>query len=313
MKRNLPVVRPQLSPSCMRTAKLLYLLMLASFHVSMSLEHLLKAYRIRQAAQRDLPCYSVLGDVLIRQIVERKPRDVTELSQIRGMTDERCQWYGDDILRMVRQAPLVRAPPPPEAREPRVVMRHGGGGAKLTKPRATRRAASVPYPLRPTPAAPARRALEPSAPARRVLEPAARPSSAGGDEVYVLELANGRVYVGKSGNVGRRIGQHLSGGGSAFTKAFPPTGNLLPRLGNVRGDGDAAERDETLRYMFMRGIRNVRGWRYTCVELSDEMFEDAERNIRELFDLCRRCGGGNHFMTSCRFEFDRLGRRIPAR
>jgi hypothetical protein len=280
----------------MRGVKLLYLLMLASFHVSMSLEHLLKAYRVRQAAQRDLPCYSVLGDVLIRQIIERKPRDTSELSQIRGMTDERCQWYGADILRMVRQAPLARAPAPSDAPEPRVVMRHGGGGAKLTKPRPPHRGQSAPYASR-------------AGPARRVLEPATRPGG-GGDDVYVLELAGGRVYVGKSGNVGRRVGRHMSGGGSAFTKAFPPTGNILPRLGNVSGAGDAAERDETLRYMFLRGIRNVRGWRYTCVEMSDEMFEDAERNIRELFDLCRRCGGGNHFMTACRFEFDRLGRRV---
>ena len=271
--------------------------MLASFHVSMGLEHLLKAYRMRQAAQRDLPCYSVLGDLLIRQIIERKPRDSRELLQLKGMTTERCEWYGEDILRMVRQAPLMRAPvQESEPREPRVVMRHGGG-TKLTKPRSAVRRQADPYRGRPPAVG-------------RVLEPAAR-SEGCGDDVYVLELAGGRVYVGKSGDVGRRVGQHMAGGGSAFTKAFPPTGNILPRLGNVRGCGDAAERDETLRYMFLRGIRNVRGWRYTCVELSDEMFEDAERNIRELFDLCRRCGGGNHFMGGCRFEFDRLGRRIP--
>jgi len=102
----------------------------------------------------------------------------------------------------------------------------------------------------------------------------------------------------------------MSGTGSAFTKAFAPTGNRLPRLGNVRGSGDAAERDETLRYMFMRGIQNVRGWRYTTVELSPEMVSDAECNIRELYDLCRRCGGANHFMGGCRFAFDRLGRKI---
>ena len=268
----------------------------------MGLEHLLKAYRLRQAAQRDLPCYSVLGDVLIREIVDRKPRDALTLGQIRGMTEQRLDWFGDDILRMVRQAPLMRLPVHTEPREPRVVMRHGGGGAKLTKPRPlSGRRQAEPYQAR-------------SAPARRVLDPAPRPgSSAGGDDVYVLELAGGRVYVGKSGNVGRRVGQHLAGGGSAFTKAFPPTGNILPRLGNVSGSGDAAERDETLRYMLLRGIRNVRGWRYTCVEMSDEMFEDAERNIRELFDLCRRCGGANHFLSSCRFEFDRLGRGIARR
>ena len=49
--------------------------MLASFHASMCLEHLLKGYRVRQASARDLPCYSVLGDALIRQIIERKPAD----------------------------------------------------------------------------------------------------------------------------------------------------------------------------------------------------------------------------------------------
>jgi hypothetical protein len=291
----------------MRFVNLVYLfLMLASFNVSMSLEHLLKSYRVRQAAQRDLPCYSVLGDVLIRQIIECKPRDAAELARIRGMTDERCQWYGEDILRMVRQAPFARAPPAADASEPRVGMRHGGGGAKLTKPRPQRRGQFAPYLPRAAPAAP----VAAPAPARRVLEPATR-SAGAGDDVYVLELAGGRVYVGKSGNVGRRVGRHMSGGGSAYTKAFPPTGNILPRLGNVSGAGDAAERDETLRYMFLRGIRNVRGWRYTCVEMTDEMFEDAERNIRELFDLCRRCGGANHFVTACRFEFDRLGRRIP--
>lgn len=102
----------------------------------------------------------------------------------------------------------------------------------------------------------------------------------------------------------------MSGTGSAFTKAFTPTGNRLPRLGNIRGNGDAAERDETLRYMFMRGINNVRGWRYTTVELTPEMFNDAECNIRELFDLCRRCGNGNHFMSKCTYKFDRLGRSL---
>jgi len=280
-----------LSVLWMNPRKLLYLtLMIAGFRISMALEHMLKQYRVRQAAQRDLPCYNVLGDVLIRQIIERKPRDARELSQIKGMTEERCAWYGEDILRMVRQAPLLSATvPSTHTREPRVIMRHGGGsGQKLTKPQFPRNGSAL-------------------ASRRRVLEPSVR---RGANDVDVLELAGGRVYVGKSNNVGYRVGQHMTGAGSAFTKAFKPTGNVLPRLGNVRGDGDAAERDETLRYMFLRGIRNVRGWRYTCVELTDELFEDAERNIRELFDLCRRCGGGNHFVSTCRFEFDRLGRRI---
>ena len=126
-------------------------------------------------------------------------------------------------------------------------------------------------------------------------------------EVYVLELARGRVYVGKSGNVPLRRVRHEQGEGSAFTKAFKPTGVLLPRLGNVEGCGDAAERDETLRYMFMKGIQNVRGWKYTQVNMTSEEEQEAENNIRELFDLCRRCGMPGHFRNVCRSRFDRRG------
>ena len=102
--------------------------------------------------------------------------------------------------------------------------------------------------------------------------------------------------------------QHVAGQGSAFTKAFPPTGVLLPRLGRVTGSAEAAERDETLRYMFLRGIQLVRGWRYVRVDLPQEDLDDAERNIRELYDLCRRCGHPGHFITGCKASFDRLGR-----
>jgi len=128
--------------------------------------------------------------------------------------------------------------------------------------------------------------------------------------VYILELAQGRVYVGKSCDFNRRFAQHANGTGAAFTRAFPPTGNRLPRLGDVEGAGDATERDETLRYMFLRGIHMVRGWRYCTVQLSNRDHDDAEANIRELFDLCRRCGKGSHFMCRCKSKYDRLGRPI---
>ena len=73
------------------------------------------------------------------------------------------------------------------------------------------------------------------------------------------------------------------------------------------GDGDAAERDETLRYMMLRGISYVRGWRYSQVVMPASDFKDAEANIRELFNLCRRCCYQGHFMTQCRANFDRWG------
>jgi hypothetical protein len=138
----------------------------------------------------------------------------------------------------------------------------------------------------------------------------AKKAPPGGEDVYILRLAEGRVYVGKSGDVPRRVAQHMGGAGSAFTKAFPPTGQFLPRLGDVRGGTDAAERDETLRYMFLCGVDRVRGWRYTQVLLSKADLEDAECNIRELYDLCRRCGRRGHFIGQCKHATDRLGRKL---
>ena len=128
--------------------------------------------------------------------------------------------------------------------------------------------------------------------------------------VYILELEYGRVYVGCSKYVDQRIAQHMTGFGSAFTRMFKPTGRRLPRLGNVVGDGDAPERDETLRYMLQRGVRLVRGWRYTLPYLTDADRSDAEANIRELGDLCRRCGHAGHFVADCRMAEDRLGFRL---
>ena len=125
-----------------------------------------------------------------------------------------------------------------------------------------------------------------------------------------MELEDGRVYVGSSTDIPRRLSQHSNGYGSAYTKVYKPTGVLLPRLGNVEGDGDAAERDETLRYMMLRGIPYVRGWKFARVAMPEEEYEEAEANIRELFDLCRRCGYKGHFCTHCKATFDRLGNAI---
>jgi len=128
--------------------------------------------------------------------------------------------------------------------------------------------------------------------------------------VYILELQENKIYVGKTSNIPKRIGEHMNHSGSAFTKKFQPTGRSLERLGNIQGDGDAAERDETLRYMYLRGIDNVRGWRYTQIHMTPEQVQDAEGNIREMFDLCRKCGMPGHFVLRCKNKVDRLGNPI---
>lgn len=128
--------------------------------------------------------------------------------------------------------------------------------------------------------------------------------------VYVLELEGGRVYVGKSQNVSRRAEQHTGGRGAAFTKLYRPTGRLLPRLGSLDGDGDGPERDETLRQMEARGCNMVRGWKFTGRTLTAQDRAEIEANVRELRDLCRRCGREGHFSHACEHATDRHGKRL---
>jgi predicted GIY-YIG superfamily endonuclease len=262
---------------------------------SMSLLNHLKEFRHTRSLVEKIPMYCVFGDTVMRSITQTRPTNLEALQSIRGFSGDKCTKYGPDIIKLVKHSGRPPAPPPAI---PPVVVRHGvsirGGRSSLFKKRWGH------------PACPTR----PFNPAQQVNETAQRiPATPPGREgVYILELAQGRVYVGHSSDTRRRMHQHVSGRGSAFSKAFPPTGVVLPRLGCVTGSSEAAERDETLRYMFLRGIQLVRGWRYTRVHMPPEEVEDAEQNIRELFDLCRRCGQPGHFITRCKANCDRLGR-----
>jgi len=275
---------------------------------SMTLLLGLKEYRQLQSTVEKIPLYCVFGDTVIKSIAEGKPRDKQELLNIRGFTREKCERYGADILGMVgrfcsgnKRSREVKKKPivPAWSDHMPVVIRHSPVSGKPLPhhPLWSRRKAVF-------------KAFEVGAINTAVNRVPGIP--AGREGVYVLELAQGRVYVGQSSDIRRRVQQHLAGQGSAFTKAFPPTGVILPRLGCVSGSPEAAERDETLRYMFLRGIQAVRGWRYVRVHMPAEEERDAEANIRELFDLCRRCGHPGHFMGHCKANFDRLGKPCQA-
>lgn len=319
---------------------LLRTLVMASSSCSPSpnLAFLLKQYRVEQAYLRAVSPASVFSNKVLAGIVAAKPTTLALLSKVHGVGPVRMGNYGMDIVRLVNMDSrrgeekrrmkerliTTRAARKPDAKGKAIVRAPNGkpkvkrSANKVKKPKkVTRKRAPIkknvvekntakiipagenannvvtsrffhPLPVK-TPVIPRR------------LPPLQKPT------VYVLELEDGRVYVGSSKDVERRISQHMAGTGSAYTRVYRPTGVQLPRLGNVEGDGDAAERDETLRYMMQRGIPYVRGWKFARVDMPEEEFEEAEANIRELFDLCRRCGYKGHFCTQCRASFDRLG------
>jgi predicted GIY-YIG superfamily endonuclease len=259
--------------------------------MTLLLSHL-KEYRQLRSAADKTPLYSVFGDTVMRSISQTRPTTRQALTQIRGLSPEKCELYGEDILRIVK---AVREPSMVERSPPSVVLRHQHHPQYHRNPQASRR---CPLP----------RTFDPSQAVNVTSQRIRGKPVMEREGIYILELAQGRVYVGHSSDMKRRLQQHMSGQGAAFTKAFPPTGVLLPRLGMVTGSSEAAERDETLRYMFLRGIPLVRGWKFTRVHMAEDEQRDAEENIRELFDLCRRCGHPGHFITQCKANFDRNGR-----
>jgi GIY-YIG catalytic domain len=107
--------------------------------------------------------------------------------------------------------------------------------------------------------------------------------------VYVLELENKCIYIGKSNqNVDARVKEHFNSGGSAFTKKFKPLRQLEP-LTQPTTDLESYERAETLEQMWVNGIKNVRGWQYTKLFLTEFEYESIFRQMCERKDLCRYC------------------------
>jgi predicted GIY-YIG superfamily endonuclease len=114
--------------------------------------------------------------------------------------------------------------------------------------------------------------------------------------VYALELAGGKYYVGKSGNVLERIEQHRAGAGASCAEGFR---RRVPTLTPPDDDAEAWERAETLARMRRHGISRVRGWMFTAPELTEAQREAAFAQVCERFDLCRRCGRAGHFAAAC--------------
>ena len=293
----------------------------ASHGVNMScIKKPLEEYRNKKALMDRKRRFSLLKKEVIERICEKKPDTLEKLAAIKGVTKDHVTKYGADILEIVKNslsAPVVEP-------KPDVKIVHTTKKAKTKKVK-KKSLTSTPSPTPPVAAKspPATAKVTPavtkSPPAAAKVTPAAakpqpaptRVPPAPLSGVYILKLAHGKIYVGDSNNITRRTGEHMSHiKGAAWTKIYEPTGERLPRLGNVQGDGDAAERDETLKYMYKYGIENVRGWRYVMPQMDIMERADAEVNIRENMNLCRRCGKPGHFIKFCKEVTDRLGRLI---
>lgn len=117
--------------------------------------------------------------------------------------------------------------------------------------------------------------------------------------VYALRLEGDRYYVGKTTNFTARLNEHFTSGGSAWTRRYPPI-EQVRLIVEPTSDLESTERAETLERMWLHGIENVRGWRYTTTaKLTEGEIEDAFNQLCERKDLCRKCGRDGHMIASC--------------
>jgi predicted GIY-YIG superfamily endonuclease len=115
------------------------------------------------------------------------------------------------------------------------------------------------------------------------------------EQVYVLQLANNKYYVGKTTDVMKRFNEHKSGSGSAWTKLHAPKKILECRPLN----NDHDENNLTKDYMKKYGIENVRGGAYTQTSLPDHVKTVLNTELRSNKDTCYKCGEAGHFANAC--------------
>ena len=112
--------------------------------------------------------------------------------------------------------------------------------------------------------------------------------------LYVLSLSNGKYYIGKSQQFEVRLGQHIGGGGSSWTKKYKPK----KVVETIEGD-DGDEDKMTLRYMKKYGIDNVRGGSFCRITLSVSDRETLEKMLNTIRDMCYHCNKEGHFSSKC--------------
>jgi hypothetical protein len=114
--------------------------------------------------------------------------------------------------------------------------------------------------------------------------------------IYILQLQNGKYYVGKTSNPSFRLEQHFNKDGSNWTKKYKP----IKVFDIIPGCDDYDEDKYTIQYMEKYGILNVRGGSFCEIKLSDTNISTLNQIIRGVTDKCYICGRNDHFANDCK-------------
>jgi len=113
--------------------------------------------------------------------------------------------------------------------------------------------------------------------------------------IYILNLQQGKYYVGKTKNAGFRLDSHFNSEGSAWTKKYKPI-----KVEKLISNCDDYDEDKYTRiYMDKYGVDNVRGGSFVQVKLNDNTKEALNKMSNGTKDLCFKCGKKGHFARNC--------------
>jgi hypothetical protein len=116
--------------------------------------------------------------------------------------------------------------------------------------------------------------------------------------IYVLQLQQGKYYVGKTSNPAYRLECHAQGEGSEWTRLYKPV-----KLVELIPDCDDYDEDKyTIMYMDQHGIENVRGGAYSSVQLDKDTKAHLALRMHAANNQCFRCGKHGHFALECRAD-----------
>lgn len=113
--------------------------------------------------------------------------------------------------------------------------------------------------------------------------------------IYILELEQGKYYIGKTNNPNIRILDHFENDGSAWTRLYKP----IRILSIIENCDDYDEDKYTKIYMDKYGIDNVRGGSFVTIKLDQSTIKHLKLSSMATNDKCFNCGKSGHFVKYC--------------